>query len=64
MPPVQTQMEMLRKAEDAAHARMRLFNEVMTGPNPLTPEECARMAAKRPEYAFMAAFGPKVQETL
>jgi len=40
--------------------RMRTFNDIMTGPNPLTPEACAQMAAKRPEYAFMAAFGPKV----
>jgi hypothetical protein len=47
------------KAETARHLLMRTFNEIMTGPNPLTPEECARMAAKRPEYAFMAAFGPK-----
>ncbi len=47
------------KVEKDRHARMRTFNEIMTGPNPLTPEECARMAAKRPEYAFMAAFGPK-----
>lgn len=45
------------KVEADRHARMRTFNEVMTGPNPLTPEECDRMAAKRPEYAFMAAFG-------
>ena len=48
-----------RKVEADQHARLRLFNEIMTGPNPLTPAECARMATIRPEYAFMASFGPK-----
>ena len=45
------------KADQDRRDRMRTFNEIMTGPRPLTPEECDRMAAKRPEYAFMAAFG-------
>ncbi|HSG20496.1 MAG TPA: hypothetical protein VLA31_06970 [Burkholderiaceae bacterium] len=52
-------MTLWNKADQDRRDRMRVFNEIMSGPNPLTPEECARMAAKRPEYAFMAAFGPK-----
>jgi hypothetical protein len=53
-------MVMWSKADSGRRDRMRTFNEIMTGPNPLTPDECARMATKRPEYAFMAAFGPRV----
>lgn len=52
-------MVLWNKADSDRRDRMRTFNEIMSGPNPLTPEECARMATKRPEYAFMAAFGPK-----
>jgi len=56
---------MWAKATSDRHARMRLFNEIMTGPNPLTPEECARMVAKRPiEYGFMIAFGPKASQVI
>jgi len=58
--PHLTQMEMFRAAEASAHARMRLFNEIMTGPNPPTPDEIRRMVAMRPvEYGFMAGFLPE-----
>lgn len=59
-PMPQDPKAMWDKVEADRHARMRTFNEIMTGPNPITPEECARMAEKFPEkYGFMAAFGPK-----
>lgn len=47
-------------ADQTRRDRMRVFNEIMTGPNPMTPEECQLMADKYPDkYGFMSAFGPK-----
>jgi hypothetical protein len=50
-------MAMWNKADSDRRDRMRVFNEIMSGPNPLTPEEVRRLMNRRPvEYAFMEAF--------
>lgn len=54
------QVAMFRGAEDRMFTVCRTFNEIQTGPNPLTPEEVDRLIAKRPEvYGVLAAFGTK-----
>lgn len=50
-------MTLYRQAEAQRHARMRTFNEIMTGPNPLTPTEIRKLINKRPDiYSFMEPF--------
>lgn len=61
MPQTPSQMTMYRQVEATRHARMRTFNEVMTGPNPLTPAEVRRLVEKRPvEYGFLDPFAAPV----
>jgi len=38
------------------------FMEIMNGPNPLTREEIAALAKKRPQYAILAKFGERLEK--
>lgn len=43
------QKQMQRNAERRIHEVCKTFNEIMTGPNPLTKEEIRYLIKKRPE---------------
>jgi len=52
------QRSMQRDADRVVRDRCRAFNEIMTGPNPLTPSEVHRLIAKHPaRYGMFSAFG-------
>ncbi|OHD15478.1 MAG: hypothetical protein A2Y38_17500 [Spirochaetes bacterium GWB1_59_5] len=42
------QMRMCRSAEQQLFDRCRTFNEIMTGPNPLTPAEVRKLIDRDP----------------
>lgn len=46
---VERQHEMRRYADRRILDLCKLFNEIMTGPNPLTRDEIAALVAKRPD---------------
>jgi len=51
---MKTQKEMCDQAIDSYHDKLKTFNEIMTGPNPLTKEEIKKLYEKRPvQYAFL-----------
>ena len=43
------QLRMCRSADQAVLDRCKVFNEIQTGPNPLTPAEVRRLIDRRPE---------------
>jgi hypothetical protein len=53
----QTLKQKWEKAEQRHFALCRTFNEIMTGPNPLTKAEIQKLIDKRPErYGFLRAW--------
>jgi hypothetical protein len=57
MDTIMSQMEMYQQSRDKVLGRMKAFNEIMSGPNPLTQEEIRGLIKKRPyDYGFMKAF--------
>lgn len=51
------QLRMQRSADERLRTRYRTFNEIMTGPNPLTREEMKKLLARRPDdYGFLEAW--------
>ena len=56
----QTQKQMQRQADQRLLNVCKTFNEIMTGPNPLTPEEIDALIKKRPDvYSILSAWGTK-----
>jgi len=54
------QKSMLRTAQERTHTVCKVFNEIMSGPNPLTPAEVRSLIAKRPEvYGVLAKWNDK-----
>lgn len=52
---VASQKQMSASAERRFFDLCHTFNEIMTGPNPLTKDEIRRLIAKRPEkYGFLS----------
>lgn len=49
MSDAEKQKGMQRSADERVHARCRTFNEIMSGPNPLTPAEIGKLVARHPE---------------
>lgn len=49
-----TQKQMQAAAAKRFSDLCKTFNEIQTGPNPLSPEEVERLAALRPQYAFLS----------
>lgn len=51
------QQAMQIHAQDRISEKYRAFNEIMTGPNPLTKDEIRKLVEKRPAfYAFLRAW--------
>lgn len=51
------QLQMQRTADQRVLAVCRTFNEIQTGPNPLTPAEVTALIAKRPNvYGVLQAW--------
>jgi hypothetical protein len=50
---------MFARAHDQIADGNAAFMEVMTGPNPLTPEEVDRLVARNPRWSRFAGFGAK-----
>lgn len=40
----------------------RIFAEIQAGKNPLTPDEIARLAKMRPQYAVLQQYADRAQE--
>jgi hypothetical protein len=54
------QLRMQRDADARLRAVCRTFNEIQTGPNPLTPTEVRALIDKRPDvYGVLEAFAAK-----
>lgn len=57
---IRTQKQMMRAAEQRMFNVCHTFNEIQTGPNPLTQDEIKKLIAKRPDvYGVLRACGLK-----
>ncbi len=59
------QKRMQRRADQRVLNICTTFNEIQTGPNPLTPEEVDRLIEKRPDiYGVLGAFSKSYRRTI
>ena len=57
------QREMCQNADRRVLETCKAFNEIMTGPNPLTPDEVRKLIDKRPDrYGCLEAWATPPKE--
>jgi hypothetical protein len=56
------QLDVMVVERDRIHAVCRTFAEIQAGPNPLTPDEIARLAKMRPQYAVLQQYADRARE--
>lgn len=54
MNDAENQKVLMAEGGDRILQAMKTFNEIMTGPNPLTKEEIEKLHKKRPHLSFLA----------